>query len=148
MRAEARAQVKAPPDRVWAMVADVTRMGEWSPENVGGEWLDGATGPVVGARFKGHNKQGPAKWSTVATVTAAEPGREFAFSVAPTGVTWRYQFLPSADGTEVVESYQLPPGPMHRLLSDILGLLGRRKQMEGGMQQTLERLKAAAERDA
>jgi hypothetical protein len=38
--------------RLWEMVSDVTRMGEWSPETTGAHWLDGASGPVVGARFK------------------------------------------------------------------------------------------------
>ena len=33
------------PRRVWALVADLTQMGEWSPENEGVEWLGGATGP-------------------------------------------------------------------------------------------------------
>lgn len=149
MRAEAQIQIQAPPERVWGMVSDVTRMGEWSPENQGGEWLDEATGPAVGARFRGRNKQGPMGWSTVCTVTAAEPGREFAFTTfAPYGTTWRYRFEPAAGGTRVTESYELPRNPLGRLLADVTSLIGRRTQMEDGMQQTLERLKTAAEAKA
>ena len=41
-------EIDAPAEKLWAMVSDVTRMGEWSPENVGGNWLGGATGPKPG----------------------------------------------------------------------------------------------------
>ena len=75
-------QVDAPPEQVWALVSDVTRMGEWSPETVKGEWIDGASTPVVGARFKGRNKRGILRWSTKCTVVACEPGKEFSFVVA------------------------------------------------------------------
>ena len=49
--------IAAPPARVWELVTDLQLMGHWSPEYQGGEWLDGATGPMVGARFKGRNKR-------------------------------------------------------------------------------------------
>ncbi len=71
---EASIVMDAPPDDVWALVADVTRMGEWSPENKGAEWLDGATGPAVGARFKGRNQRGKSRWSTKCEITASRPG--------------------------------------------------------------------------
>ncbi len=50
--------IRAPADQLWSLVSDVTRAGEWSPENIGGSWLDGATAPVVGARFRGTNRRG------------------------------------------------------------------------------------------
>ena len=37
----------APAEQVWSMISDVTRMGEWSPEAVGADWLGDATGPAV-----------------------------------------------------------------------------------------------------
>ncbi|HAS09465.1 MAG TPA: SRPBCC family protein, partial [Acidimicrobiaceae bacterium] len=46
-------EIAAPPQRVWELISDITRMGEWSPETTGGKWLKGATGPAVGARFRG-----------------------------------------------------------------------------------------------
>src|SRR5207247_320819 len=80
-------------------VADATRMGEWSPENEGGEWLDGATGPAAGARFRGSNKR-KLSWKTIATVTESRRGAAFGFAVgkhAPErpDTTWRYTFTPS-----------------------------------------------------
>ena len=107
----ASAVVPAAPESVWALVADVTRMGEWSPECDSCEWLGGATGPDVGATFKGHNKRGISKWSTTCTVIECEPGRVFAFAVgkpeAPANI-WRYSFVPSADGTMVTETCEFP----------------------------------------
>ncbi len=36
-------EISASPEQLYSMVSDVTRMGEWSPENEGGEWLGGGT---------------------------------------------------------------------------------------------------------
>ena len=47
----------APPEQVWDLVSDVTRIGSYSPETFEAEWIDGATGPAVGARFRGHVKR-------------------------------------------------------------------------------------------
>lgn len=47
----------ATPERIWESVSDVTKIGRYSPETFEAEWLDGATGPVVGARFRGHVKR-------------------------------------------------------------------------------------------
>ena len=58
-------RINAPAEAVYDLVTDVTRMGEWSPENEGGEWLDAARGPVVGARFRGRNKR-KLSWKTTA----------------------------------------------------------------------------------
>jgi uncharacterized protein YndB with AHSA1/START domain len=149
MRGEARTFVEAPPDKVWRMVTDVTRMGEWSPETQRAEWIDGADGPRVGARFRGHNRMGLARWSTVAEVVAAEPGREFAFQIQPTGTTWRYRFAPAGGGTEVTESYETRSGlrGVALLVRDLLKLMGRPKRLDAGMRETLARLKMAAEAD-
>src|SRR5262245_18234309 len=60
--------IEAAPQTVYALITDVTRMGEWSPETRRAEWVGGATGPAVGARFRGHNKLGIARWSMTPTV--------------------------------------------------------------------------------
>ena len=83
--------IAAPPDHVWTMVADLARMGEWSPENTGGQWVKGATGPGLGARFKGTNANGKRNWSTNIVVTECEQGRRFSFDVSSFGfavATW------------------------------------------------------------
>ena len=73
----------APADEIWNIVADVRNTGRFSPEVIEAEWLDGATGPALGARFRGHvrrNEIGPVYWTTC-RVTACEPGQEFGFEV-------------------------------------------------------------------
>src|SRR5262245_50490823 len=66
--------IEAPADRVYDLVADLTRMGEWSNECARVEWTDGAAGPAEGARFVGHNQTGPRgmiKWSRHGRVLTA-----------------------------------------------------------------------------
>src|ERR1700676_22167 len=75
-------EISAPSDTVWAMVSDVTRMGEWSPENDGATWLRGASGPKPGAKFLGLNHNGKKKWKSVGTIVDAEPGRLLSFRTA------------------------------------------------------------------
>jgi polyketide cyclase/dehydrase/lipid transport protein len=92
------------PATAWDLISDVTRTGEWSPENTGGRWLGGATGPVEGARFVGHNRNGVFRWWTTGRVIAAVPGRRFAFDVSagPVPVArWDWTLQPAANGTEV-----------------------------------------------
>ncbi len=141
--------INATPDQVWDLVSDVTRIGEYSPETFEAEWLDGATGPAVGASFRGHvkrNGKGPIYWTTC-TVVACEPGREFAFGVGPEGKqlnTWRYQLEAAGDGTDVTESFQLTDNAGLRLYWKLLGW-ARGRTNRNGMRTTLERMKAELE---
>jgi uncharacterized protein YndB with AHSA1/START domain len=139
----------APPERVWDLVSDVTRIGEFSPETFEAQWVGGAAGPEVGARFRGHvkrNGRGPVYWTTC-TVIACEPGREFAFGVGASGRplnTWRYVLQPTADGTDVTESFELTPLPLLRLYWALLGWARGRTNVSD-MRTTLERVKAVVE---
>jgi Polyketide cyclase / dehydrase and lipid transport len=96
---------RSTPDEVWRLVSDVTRTGEWSPENTGGRWVKGATGPVEGARFVGGNRNGVFRWWTSCVVVAAVPGRRFAFDVSAAGIPvarWDWTLQPAeGGGTEV-----------------------------------------------
>jgi hypothetical protein len=142
----------APPQVVWDLVSDITRIGEFSPETFEAEWVDGAAAPEIGAHFRGHVKRngiGPVYW-TKCKVIYCEPERDFGFLVYALGSgtnTWRYQLAPKNGGTEVTESFQLTPLPLLRLYWTVLGKL-RGRTNERGMQQTLERIKAIAEADA
>jgi hypothetical protein len=144
--------IQAPPERLYGLVADVTRMPELSPELVRCVWLDGATGASVGARFEATNQlpRGRA-WKNRPVVTIAEPGREFAFSrtekMAGT-VVWRYRFEPERTGTHVTESYEVTR-PISRLgwfiIERLFGGHDRRTALRVGMEETLERLRHVAE---
>ena len=140
--------VKADPARLYELVSDLPRMGEWSPENTGGKWLGGATAPAVGARFRGTNRSGIAIWATRVTVTAADPGKRFTFDVDFLGVpisTWDYEFAGDGDTCTVTERWtDRRPGWM-RATSMLTGVLNRPEHNREGMQKTLERLKGSAE---
>jgi len=143
---KATIQIQAPPEKVYDMITDVTRMGEWSPETVRAEWVGGATGPAVGARFKGHNKLGLARWSTTPTVKVADPGKEFTFETGKPGkeaTRWTYRFMPKDGGTELTESFEaLRYGAFMKLTAKPEK---RAAKLTGDIQQTLERIKRAAE---
>jgi len=151
-RDEVSVYVDAPPEDVYALVADVTRTPEFSPEVRHCAWLPPATGPGVGARFVAANKvaRGPA-WRNKPVVTVADAGREFAFSRTEKfsgTVVWRYRFTPEGSGTRVTESYEVTR-PVSRLgwfiIERFFGGRDRRGDLRRGMEQTLHRLRAAAE---
>jgi uncharacterized protein YndB with AHSA1/START domain len=150
-KGEASVQVDAPPAAVYELVSDVTRMGEWSPETTSAEWIGGATGPAVGARFRGRNRHGVARWSTKPRVVAAEPGREFAFTTTWLGkdnTQWTYRFEPEGGGTRVTESFEmLVDVPWYFTATErwLMGVKDRKADLERNMAMTLERLKATVE---
>lgn len=137
--------VPAPPEIVFALVTDVVAMADLSPETVSVRWLEGDAA-TVGSRFKGRNRLGLTAWSTVATVTAVDPGRSFSFATGgPSRSTWTYDVEPTAGGTRITESVtkqddQIAP---IRLLQRLAGVRDRRAHLRAGMATTLERLAAA-----
>lgn len=140
--------MQAPADHVYDLVADITRMGDWSPETTEAKWIGGASGPVVGARFSGANQAGPNKWTTKPTVTVADRGREFAFKV-PNGFgpTWTYSFEAVEGGTLVTESVaQQKRSPLFiRLLQKRAGITDRAADLHENMTTTLANIAHAAE---
>ena len=143
-------EIEAPAEEVWAMVSDVSRMGEWSPEATGAKWLKGATGPAVGARFTGRNQAGWRRWSTAGEVVECEPGRCFAFDVSagPFKVaTWSYRFEPTATGCKVTEQWDdRRTGSLMAILGKLASGVGdRATHNRAGMEETLANLAKAAE---
>lgn len=104
---EASIDIAASPEAVFALVADVTRMGEWSPENVGARWLDGGTGRQ-GDWFEGDNKSGDREWTRACEVARSEPGRDFTFvvdGVQKNCTWWSYEMAPTDVGTRLTERW-------------------------------------------
>ncbi len=148
--AQVHIHVDASPEVVYAAVSDVRRMGEWSPETMKCEWLDGANGPAVGAHFKGTNKRGFATWSTKPTVVAADPGREFAFDVG-SDTRWTYRVEPDGTGTKLTESFEmLRDMRWYYALAErwLMRVKDRSADLERGMRATLERIKRVVESEA
>ena len=146
---EVSVHMSAPVEEVWALVSDVTRIGEFSPETFEAEWTHGATGPAVGARFRGHvrrNGVGPVYW-TPCTVTRCVENEVFEFGVGLDGNplnTWGYRMRAEDGGTRVTEYFRLTPAWYLRGYWLVLGRL-RGKTNERGMRTTLERMKAVLE---
>ena len=149
MHESATVHIAAPPDRIWELLSDVTKIGRYSPETFEAEWLEGATGPAVGANFRGHVKRngiGPTYWTTC-TVRECVPGRAFTFGVGPSDKPlsiWGYHLEPNGDGTDVTESFDLTPTPLLRFYWAVLGW-ARGRTNRNDMRTTLERVKAEVE---
>ncbi|MEV6773817.1 SRPBCC family protein [Nocardia sp. NPDC051030] len=140
--------IAAPPERLYDLVSDITQMGRWSPENRGGRWIGGASGPVAGAYFIGFNRRGPVVWATPCQVTVADRGRRFEFDVYLIGARWGYLFEPCDGGTRVTEYRDWPySAPLMKLLR-WTGPLGRPRDNLAldGLQKTLVRLQEIAEK--
>jgi len=141
--------IAAEPAQLYDMVADLTKMGQWSPETVGGKWVGGASGPAKGAKFRGNNKSGWRRWSTLTEVTAAEPSGRFAFHVSFVGVPisdWAYEFEAVDGGTRVTETWtDCRPLWMDKTSGVVMGVPDRVSHNQATMQATLAALKQVAE---
>ncbi|HEX3707120.1 MAG TPA: SRPBCC family protein [Mycobacteriales bacterium] len=134
---------------LYDMVSELSDMGKWSPEALGGRWVGGATGPTVGARFHGSNRSGWRRWSTTAEVTEAERGKRFAFRVRFATVpiaAWSYDFTASGAATVVTETWtDLRPWWMDKSSGPIMGVSDRAGHNRKNMEATLATLKSSAE---
>ncbi|KZS71107.1 hypothetical protein A4G29_06250 [Mycobacterium kansasii] len=133
---------------MYDLIADVTRMGDWSPECYRCEWLDGVSTAAPGARFRGYNRLGLMRWERTAVVGTAERGHEFSFTTVNDGAgreetRWRYTMEPTPSGTLLTESFEFLWCSMVNRLAE--AAIPRGRQMDRGIQETLRRIKKAAE---
>ena len=151
MRNSVTVHIKATPEEIWPLVSDVvTNAKRFAAETFDAEWLDGATGPGVRVRFRGHVKRNDRRWTTywsLCEIDTCVPNRDFAFSVKAAGRPlnrWRYVLEPNGDGTDVTESFELQDLWPLRLYWAVLGR-ARGKTNVDNMRTTLQRIKAAVE---
>ena len=148
--------IASPPADVYAIVSDMSRVGELSPVCQSGLWDDAAQAGKEGAWFTGHNAIGDVSWDTHCRVMAAEPGEEFTFiNHGPKGdvelVRWGYTFEPAGKGTKVTETWQVLPAYPDFVLAgnpdaDVTARLdGMAKLARDGIKTTLSNLKRVAE---
>jgi polyketide cyclase/dehydrase/lipid transport protein len=146
--------VAAEAHAVWATVTDLPRMGRFSPENLGGEWVDGYLGPAVGAKFRGVNHNGDKRWWTRVTVVECLPCRLFTFDVrSPFGVRvsrWSYVIEPTAGGCRLTENwYRVGNWFVRTLLGPkVTGRADRPGYNAHSIEHTLAAVKAFAEERA
>ena len=154
-------EIQASANDLFSMVADIERMGDWSPENIGGHWLGRATEAVVGAQFRGDNRRGlrgpdpagPMRWHTICTIADVEPGRRFSFTVVMLGLElseWSYSFEETSGGCRVTEGWVDRRASWVRPLDDgyvrvALRKSGRAEWNRQNIRTTLANLKEKAE---
>lgn len=143
---QAQIDIAAPPATVWALISDLKRMPQWSPQTRAMKLF----GPLrVGAKTVNINRRRLLVWPTSSTITVVEPERELAFRVDANGTEWSYELEPIEGGTRVVESRRAPHGIKKFSTVTVNAVLGGVPSFEvelvEGMNATLSRLKAAAE---
>ena len=150
---EVTVHIDAAPEAVYALVSDVTRTGEWSPECRRCRWVEGAACPTPGARFRGWNRSGFIRWSRLVEVISAHPGREFGWRTLPDrfnkdSTVWRYTLNPENSGTRITQAYAVDTLPRFPVNVIMRVFLRHHADMRPQMRQSLERIKAIAESDA
>lgn len=142
----ASVDIAAGPDRVWAVVSDVTRMPEWSPE-LRRLYAVGGRTPRVGMTLIGINRRGWVAWPTTSRVTRLEPHRAVAWKTRESGATWTYELAETDGGTRLTGSRHLPAFTKGTtLLAPVIGgAEGHDAELAAGIRQTLERIKETVE---
>jgi len=141
--------IDAPADRVFALVTDLSRIGDLSPETTHVVFKGGATTPATGVRWTGHNASGDSKWKTDAKVATFDAPRTFAFDVhvGPVKVSrWTYDVTPDLKNTcTLTEAWVDRRNVLVRKIGDKRLGGSRREHNEAGIKETLARIKAVAE---
>jgi len=136
-------EIGASPDVVYSLLTDLSRISEVSPECYRAEWEDGSTGPEVGARFRGCNRNGKMEWNAGCVVIAADPGRLWSFEVpADDGrsTVWTWSIEPTESGCLVTESFDSPV-----LDLEFFQKINRYELLVTNLADSLANLKAVAE---
>jgi uncharacterized protein YndB with AHSA1/START domain len=161
LTAAAEEVVAAPPELVWDLVADVTRVGRWSPECMGAAWLGEPGRPRPGARFTGRNRFPDGfEYEVICVVTEADRPRAFGWVVLddsgdpgrPSSL-WRYRIDPlPGGGSRVRQRFIHGPGVSYlreiavKAPNQAAGIIAaRRDRLQANMTATLRAMKAAAE---
>ena len=144
----AEATIAAPPDKVWALVTDTTRMPDWSPELVKMLPLKGG-GMRKGQWYLGINRRKGVVWPTRSVVAVLERGRAVAWDTKSSGARWIWELSPAGEGTQVVHRRPVPDRLtlVSRLFAPVFlgGSEDHADELEVGMARTVAALKAVAE---
>jgi uncharacterized protein YndB with AHSA1/START domain len=143
---QAQIDIDAPVARVWALVSDLSRMPQWSPQCR----LMKALGPVrQGTRTINLNRRNKMFWPTTCVVTEVIPEKKMAFQVNQNGTIWSYELEPTDTGTRLVESRHAENGVKAFASLSVNAMFGGvpnfERELVDGMNASLSRIKAAAE---
>ncbi|NEW39613.1 SRPBCC family protein [Nocardia cyriacigeorgica] len=146
---EAAIDIAAPPEQVWAVVSDLKRMPEFSPQCIRMMPL-GA--PKAGTWTLNFNKDGWKRWPTSSRIVRFEPNQAFAFRMNENATVWSYTLEPTEAGTRLIERRDVPNGVTWIVRKAIDGILGGEPAFEDallkGMNETLGKIKTTVEAGA
>jgi hypothetical protein len=112
---EVTQRVRCDLSTAWRLVTDIGLPTHCSSELQSVDWLDGATGVEVGARFCGRSKhEAFGDWSTVCAVVEVDDQRRWVYDVVgPDGAsaTWAFEVEPASDGVLIRQWGRMGPGP-------------------------------------
>jgi uncharacterized protein YndB with AHSA1/START domain len=143
---QAELDIDAPPEKVWALVSDLSLMPRWSPQCR----LMKTFGPLrAGAKTFNLNRRNLMFWPTTCQLTEVVPEQKLAFRVIGNNTVWSYELEPTATGTRVEETGRADGGvaPVANFVLDKLfgGVPSFERELVEGMNTSLRRIKAAAE---
>lgn len=143
---QAEVDINAPVSKVWALVSDLSRMPQWSPQCR----LMKPLGQLrQGARTVNFNRRGFLFWPTTCRITEFVPEEKLAFRVNENHTVWTYELEPTEAGTRLVETRHAENGTT--AVSNFLvgkfmgGVPSFEQELVEGMNASLTRIKSAAE---
>lgn len=99
--------VDAPPERVWQVLTDFSRLARVSPELIAMIPLKPG-GLRVGQWYLGLNKRGAALWTTRNVIAELVPHRRIAWDTTTSGARWTYELTGVNASTRVTETRTIP----------------------------------------
>lgn len=146
---DATVDIDAPIEKVWAVVSDITRVGQWSVECRSCDWIGDDRGPRVGARFRGRNRRNASRWTRTCEVVDVDPPHRFGWRTLPTrllpdSTEWRFELVGDGDGTRLAESMRIRhlPDRYERLFAL---MLPQHRDRTADLQADLQRIKKLLE---
>jgi uncharacterized protein YndB with AHSA1/START domain len=144
---QSQIDINAPVSRVWELVSDLKLMPQWSPQC---RLMKALGGPLrQGSRTVNLNRRNFLFWPTTSRVTEFIPEKKLAFRVDQNGSVWSYELEPTAGGTRLTESRHAENGVSAFSNMTVNALMGGvpsfERELADGINQSLSRIKAAAE---
>ncbi|WP_094288482.1 SRPBCC family protein [Mycobacterium lehmannii] len=143
---QAEITINAPVAKVWELVSNLKNMPRWSPQCRAMKTF----GPLQpGARTINLNRRKFLMWPTTSRIIEVVPEKKLAFRVNENNTVWSYELEPTEIGTRLVETRHAENGvkPVSTMLVNAVmgGVPSFERELVEGMNETLARIKAAAE---
>ncbi|BBX00526.1 polyketide cyclase [Mycolicibacterium moriokaense] len=144
---QAQIEINAPVEKVWSLISDLRLMPQWSPQC---RLMKALGGPLrQGSRTLNFNRRNLLFWPTTSRITEFIPEKKLAFRVDQNGTVWSYELEPTENGTRVIESRHAENGVSAFSNLSVNALMGGvpnfERELVDGMNESLSRIKAAAE---